>query len=132
MDLTVDTSVVMAVILNEPSKTRLVEVSQGAELLAAPALHYEIGNALSALFKRQRIDLAQARVALTSYRQIPLRLPEIDLEESVALADRHGIYAYDAYAIECARRYQTPLLSLDALQCRVARGEGVETIEVLA
>jgi predicted nucleic acid-binding protein len=40
------------------------------------------------------------------------------------------VYAYDAYVIECARRYRTPLLSLDGGQVRVARSEGIEILEV--
>ncbi len=130
MDLTVDASVIMAVILNEPSKPKLLETTQGAELLSAPSLPWEIGNALSALFKRRRIDLAQAELALKSYRQIPIRLPPLEIEGSVALAEQYAVYAYDAYVIECARRYQTSLLSLDRRQCEVARAEGIATIEV--
>ena len=130
MDLTVDTSVILAVVLNEPTKSQLIEVTRGAELMSAPSLHWEVGNALSALFRRRRLSLVQAQVALESYRQIPLRMPEVELSAAVSLSDQHGIYAYDAYVLECARRYQTPLLSLDGQQLRVARQEGIETIEV--
>ena len=48
------------------------------------------------------------------------------------LAERHDVYAYDSYVIECARRYQTSLLSLDRRQCEVARAEGITTLEVEA
>ncbi len=130
MDLTVDASVVMAVILNEPSKPKLLEATGGAELISAPSLPWEIGNALSALFKRRRIDMAQAELALESFQRIPVRLPSLEIASSVVLAERHDVYAYDAYVIECARRYQTPLLSLDRRQCEVARAEGVATLEV--
>ena len=130
MDLTVDASVVMAVILNEPSKPELLEATRGAELISAPSLPWEVGNALSALFKRRRIDVAQAELALESFRQVPVRLPSLEIESSVVLAERHDVYAYDAYVIECARRYQTPLLSLDRRQCEVARSEGIATLEV--
>ena len=130
MDLTIDASAVMAVILNEPSKPNLLEATRGAELISAPSLPWEIGNALSALFKRRRIDLAQAELALQSFREIPIRLPSLEIESSVVLAERHDVYAYDAYVIECARRYKTPLLSLDRRQCEVARSEGIATLEV--
>jgi len=130
MNLTVDASVIMAVILNEPTKQKLLEATRGAELLSAASLPWEVGNALSALFKRHRIDLGQAIHALESFRRIPVRLPVVDLEPCLVLADQYGIYAYDAYVIECARRYQTPLLSLDGPQCDVAREEGIDTIEV--
>ena len=130
MDLTIAASAVMAVILNEPSKPNLLEATRGAELISAPSLPWEIGNALSALFKRRRIDLAQAELALQSFREIPVRLPPLEIESSVVLAERHDVYAYDAYVIECARRYKTPLLSLDRRQCEVARSEGIATLEV--
>ena len=125
MDLTIDASAVMAVILNEPSKPNLLEATRGAELISAPSLPWEIGNALSALFKRRRIDLAQAELALQSFREIPVRLPSLEIESSVVLAERHDVYAYDAYVVECARRYKTPLLSLDRRQCEVAQTSGV-------
>jgi predicted nucleic acid-binding protein len=120
----------MAVILNEPSKPRLLEQTRDAELVSAPTLPWEVGNSLTALFKRDRIDLGQAKAALRSYRDIPVRLAEIDLEASVQLAKEHGIYAYDAYILQCARTYRTPLLSLDGPQRQVAVKLGIEVMEV--
>ena len=35
-------------------------------------------------------------LALKSYRQIPVRLPPLEIEPSVMLAERHDVYAYDA------------------------------------
>lgn len=130
MDITVDASVIMAVILNEPSKPRILEATRGADLLSAPSLPWEIGNALSALIKRRRIDGTLAELALASYRQIPVRLPPIDLDPCLALAESYSVYAYDAYVVECARRYHTPLISLDRRQCEVARSESIETMEI--
>lgn len=130
MDITVDSSVIMAVILNEASKPRLLAQTLGAELQSPPSLPWEVGNGLSALFKRNRIDLRQAREALESFRQIPVRLSAIELEAAVDLAEEYGIYAYDAYILECARRYRTPLLSLDGPQCLVAQEAGIEVLEV--
>lgn len=130
MDLTIDSSAIMAVILNEPSKARLLDQTRGVEIQSAPSLPWEVGNGLSALFKRGRIGLGQAKMALGFYRQIPVRLAAVELEAAVELAEEFGIYAYDAYILECARRYRTPLLSLDEYQCAVARRMGVEVLEV--
>ena len=129
MEITVDTSAIMAVILNEPSKPKLLEQTRGAELVSAPTLPWEVGNSLTALFKRARIDLDQAKGALQSFREIPVRLAEIDLETSVEMARKQGIYAYDAYMLECARQYRTPLLSLDGPQRQVAINLGIEVLE---
>jgi predicted nucleic acid-binding protein len=82
----VDTSAIMAVLLNEPSRTRLRKQTEGAELVSAPTLPWEVGNGLSAPFKRKRLDLDQAEMALKSFREIPVRLGEIDPEVAVELA----------------------------------------------
>ena len=130
MDISVDTSIIMAVILNEPTKPVLLQLTEGADLRSAASLPWEVGNALTALFKRGRIGLEQAQRALESFEAIPVQLAEVDLQEAVRLGHEHGIYAYDAYVLECARRYATPLLSLDGPQCRIARTLGIEVLEV--
>jgi predicted nucleic acid-binding protein len=130
MEITVDTSAIMAVLLNEPSKERLREQTRGVELVSAPTLPWEVGNGLSALFKRKRLDRNQAAIALMSFRQIPVRLGEVEIEAAVRLAEEQDICAYDACVLECARKYRTPLLSLDGSQMRIARGLGIEVLEV--
>ncbi len=129
-EVTVDTSVIMAVVLNERSKTRLLELTAGAELLSPPTLPWEIGNALTALFKRRQLDLSQAKTALGSFAGIAVRLAEVDMAASVELAHQQSIYAYDAFVLECARRYRTPLLSLDAPQRDIARKLGIPVLEI--
>jgi hypothetical protein len=49
---------------------------------------------------------------------------------AMAIAEEFGIYAYDAYILDCALRHRTALLSLDARQCEVAWQMGIEVIEV--
>ena len=130
MTLTIDASVAMAVILNEPARAQLISETRGQDLISAPTLPWEVGNALSALLKRRRLDVDTARRALRAFERIAVRLPDVRVDRSVRLAAEHDIYAYDAYVIECARRYRTPLLSLDRRQCEAARDEGIEVIEV--
>lgn len=98
--------------------------------MSAPSLPWEVGNALSALCRRTRITVGVAESALQAFGEIPVRLAAVDLVASLQLAAEHGIYAYDAYMVECARRYQSPLLSLDRGQTEVARREGVEIVEL--
>jgi predicted nucleic acid-binding protein len=131
VEVTVDASVILAVVLNEESKPRLLEATRDLELISPPTLPWEVGNALSALFKRSRIDLDQAKAALASYGEIAVRLGDVDVEASVQLAYEQSIYAYDAYVLECARRYRTPLLSLDGPQQGVARKLDIDVMEVL-
>jgi predicted nucleic acid-binding protein len=131
MDIVVDTSVVIAVIANESVKETLVELTTGADLIAPHSVHWEIGNALSAMLRRGRIAVEQAIKAVQVYRQIPLRFVDVELQETLRIADAQGIYAYDAYLIRCAERYKAPLISLDRNLIVAAREMGARVIEVV-
>jgi predicted nucleic acid-binding protein len=125
MDLVIDTSALIAVLTAESTRDRIIARTQGAELLAPGSVHWETGNALSALLKRRRLKLAEVQAALAAYRQIPIRLVEIELDVALELADRLGLYAYDAYLMACARQHSAPLLTSDPRLGRVAQEAGV-------
>ena len=131
MDIVVDTSVIIAVVANEPVKEALVEVTTGADLIAPHSVHWEIGNALSAMLRRGRIRVEQAIEAVHMYQQIPIRFVDVELEETLQIADALGIYAYDAYLIRCAIKYKSPLISLDRNLVRAAKEAKARVIEVV-
>lgn len=130
MNLVVDTSVIIAVITNENHKSQLIMLSKGADLLAPSSMPWEIGNAFSALLKRNRITLKQATAALAAYNQIPIRFYDVSLSTALDLAHRLNVYAYDAYVIACALKHSSPIVSLDNGLLDAAHRAGVETIEV--
>jgi predicted nucleic acid-binding protein len=130
MNVIADTSVILAVILNEPTKPILVELTKEAELVAPTSIHFEIGNALSAMFRRRRVTLEQAIEAVRIYQSIPLRFVGVDLIDSLQIAHQLNIYAYDAYLIRCAEKYRAPLLTLDGALRRRAVEYGVQIMEV--
>jgi len=49
MELVVDTSAIIAVLVREPLRAALIDVTAGADLLAPPSVHWEVGNAFSAM-----------------------------------------------------------------------------------
>jgi predicted nucleic acid-binding protein len=113
MDITIDTSVVLAVCTNEPSKPQLIELTAGAHLIAPASIHWEIGNALSAMIKRNRIDFKQAQACIRAYQKIPIKFVQVDLAKALAFSNQFRMYAYDAYLLSCALQYHSPLLTLD-------------------
>jgi len=130
MNIVVDASAIIAVVTNEKHKRQMVEVTKGAELIAPASIPWEIGNAFSAMFKRKRMNLRQAKAALRAYDKIPIQLIDIPLGEALDLAANLDIYAYDAYFIQCALKRKSPLLTLDRDLCRAARSAGAAVIEV--
>jgi predicted nucleic acid-binding protein len=131
MEIVVDASIIIAVITNEPDKQKLIAMTREAELIAPLSVHWEIGNAFSAMLKRQRITLEQAVEALESYLQIPVRFVEVELIDSLALANELDLYAYDAYLLRCAIRYRSPLLTLDKKLILSAKSRKIPVLEVL-
>jgi predicted nucleic acid-binding protein len=113
MEMVIDTSVILAVIAEEPEKAALVRLARGATLVAPPSVHWEVGNALSAMFKRKAIGLDQALKLLEAFAAIPIRWTDVALKQAVELAARLNIYAYDAYVIACAVNQKAPILTLD-------------------
>jgi len=130
MEIVVDASVLIAVIVNETEKERLVGMTQGAELLAPMSVHWNIGNAFSSLLKRGRVTLEQALQAIDMYLEIPVRFVEVELASSLELANAFGIYAYDAYLLRCAEKYHLPLLTLDKQLVQAAKDKGISVLEV--
>ena len=67
MDLVIDALVIIAIITTEATKSDLIAATSGMDLIAPVSVHFAIGNAFSAMFKRERITLKQAQDALAYY-----------------------------------------------------------------
>ncbi len=130
MKIVIDTSVIISVITNESHKDALINFTKGASLIAPESLHFEIGNAFSAMIKRNRVSIEDALLAINIYEKIPIQFCAIDVKESLKIADNLKIYAYDAYFIECAQRNRSPLLSIDKGLSDAALKYGLKIIEV--
>jgi len=113
VEIVIDTSAILAVIAEQPERAILLRLTRGATLVAPPSVHWEIGNALSAMFKRKAIGIREGLQLLEAYAAIPIRMAEIGLKQAVELSARLNVYAYDAYVLACAINQGAPLLTLD-------------------
>ena len=130
MNLVVDTSAIIAVIADGAERAVIVERTVGAVLTAPASVHWEVGNAFSAMFRRGRITLDQTRLALRSYERMSFRFTDIDLMQSLELSQRLNLYAYDAYVLACAVNSRSPILTLDRKLATAARSVGIRVLEV--
>ena len=131
MSLIVDTSVIISVLTNESHKTQIINLTKNDELIAPESLHFEIGNAFSAMLKRKRIGLSQVKKSLEYYYEIPIKLVDIDLEKSLEISYKYNIYAYDAYFIVCAMNYKSEIISIDSMMIEIAKKENIRIREIL-
>ena len=87
-------------------------------------------TAFSAMFKRQQTTIELVKKALVVYQAIPVKFYEYPLEQALELSARLGIYAYDAYLVQCALQTNPPLLTLDRRLRIAAETIGVRTLEI--
>ena len=130
MNIVVDTSVILAALTSEPERAAILKMTYDRDLLAPASVHWEIGNALSAMIKRGRVNAAQAGDVLKNYERIPIRFVEVSLPAAIDVAASQNIYAYDAYLIVCAREQRCRLISLDRGLLKAAVDTGVGVLEV--
>ena len=130
MKLVVDASAIIAVLVGEEGRDHIVKADEGIDLIASASLHWGVGDAFSALFKRGRLSATTAIEATGRYREIPIQFVEVGLPESIRLSDEFGLYAYDAYMLVAARRHRAPLLTLDGGLQDAAQNAGVNLIDL--
>jgi predicted nucleic acid-binding protein len=130
MDIIIDTSALIAVIVGEPERNRIVEITAGNALIGPGSIPWEIGNAFSAMFKQNRLTIKEAQKGLAIFQSIAIRYVETDFSNVLKLSKNVNIYAYDAYFLDCAVSRKAPLLTLDRNLKTAAQNLNIETLEV--
>ena len=130
MDIVIDTSALIAVIVGGSERSKIIKITEGNTLIGPGSIPWEIGNAFSAMFKRDRLTLEEAESGLSIFNTIPLRYVEPDFSNALHLSKKTNMYAYDAYLLDCAIRYKSPLLTLDLKLKTAAQKIKIETLEV--
>jgi len=130
MDIVIDTSALVSVIVGEPERTKIIEITSGNTLIGPGSIPWEIGNAFSAMFKQKRLSLGEAEKGILIFNSIPIRYIETDFANVLNISQKAAIYAYDAYFLDCAARQKAPLLTLDRRLKASALDFDIKTVEV--
>ena len=130
MDIVIDTSALIAVIVGEPERAKIIGITAGHSLIGPGSIPWEIGNAFSAMFKQDRLSLDDAKKGVEIFQTIPIRYVETDITNALRLSKEINMYAYDAYLLDCAIRYKSPLLTLDQKLKAAAQSIKIDTLEV--
>ena len=129
-NIVIDTSAILAVLLDEPEKQAVVDATMRSAVCAPASLRWEVGNAATAGVKRHRLTTERARQLVSDFDQVRIRELAIDILRAVDLGLELGIYAYDAYILEAARSSGFPLLALDGPIRRNAKKLGLSLVDL--
>jgi predicted nucleic acid-binding protein len=126
--IVVDCSVLSAASFDEPLRDDAERLLVGKTLYAPDLIDYEIANVAG---KKRRLALtaglspeeAQAWLgqSLERYLGLELQRSGIDLRDTVALAERYQLSAYDASYLWLAAELKAPLVTFDAKLADAAR-----------
>lgn len=130
MQIIIDASSILAVLLDEPQRADLIGMTERSTLLSPGSTPWEVGNALVAGWRRRRLSDDQVLNAWSSFQKIPLRLVDVDVARALRLAMAHGLYAYDAYLLQASLAHRLPLLTLDRKLMSASRDSGATVMEV--
>ncbi len=130
MNIVIDTSALIAVIIDEPERNRIIELTSGHLLIGPGSIPWEIGNAFSAMFKQDRLTFGEARECFAVFNKIPLRYIKPNFINTLEISKETNMYAYDAYFLDCAIRLKAPILTLDKKLERTAKSLNIEVVEV--
>lgn len=130
MDIVIDTSAILAVIVGDVERKKIINVTGGNTLIGPGLIPWEIGNAFSTLYKQQRLSFTETTKGLSIFNDIPLRYIEPDFVMVLELSKKHDISAHEAYFFDCALRYKSPLLTLDQRLKAIAENIRVNILEV--
>ncbi len=130
MDIVIDTSAILAVILDEPERPQIIEMVSESFLVGPGSIPWEIGNAFSAMLKKNRFELTAAIKGIDIFKHIRIRLIAPDYSNVMKICFDHDIYAYDAYFLDCSLRFHAPLLTLDKKLKQTAEAMNIEVLEV--
>jgi len=129
MKIIADTNIFIAVALNEPEKAKIIRLTEGHDLIAPDVLPFEIGNALTAMMKKNALKKKEVSSAWDIVQQIPVDFRPTNIKSALSIAIQFNLYAYDAYFLECAENLRGPLLTLDLGMQRAAREIGIAILE---
>jgi predicted nucleic acid-binding protein len=132
MDILLDASAIMAIILNEQNRDTVIMLTRNTTLFSPEVISFEIGNALVNLYKKQKITESELFEAYKNFTLIPMRNIKIDIEKALKIACKYKIYAYDAYYLEIASRLKIPLITFDESMKRVAFNLKINILDKLS
>ncbi len=130
MNIVIDSSAIVAVIVAEPEKDTIIEATSGHALIGPGSIPWEIGNAFSAMIRQRRVSVSDAQRGMEILDDIPIQYVSVDMSNVMSIAAAENVYAYDAYFLDCALRHAAPLLTLDRKLGRLARTLGVNLVDL--
>ncbi|GHT46602.1 twitching motility protein PilT [Planctomycetales bacterium] len=125
MELLLDTSAITTVLVGEPERETVINLTKNVTIVAPSVVPFEIANGLTKMMKKKIIDRNKMIEVFSYFQRIPIKLIDVNIKHSLEIAWEYNIYAYDAFYLEPAQRLGLPLLTFDGNMARVGSEIGL-------
>lgn len=124
----IDTGLVMAYLLNEPSGVVAIKVILGTDVHVPDILRLETANALITAMRRGRISPAQVAPRYDLVNRMKANFHESSslIQRSIEISQRYHRRPYDGVFIALAEKLGQELITLDATLVRSLNGTLLE------
>jgi predicted nucleic acid-binding protein len=120
-----DASAVIAVIIEEPEGSKVIELTKESVLVSPYTIRVEIANALTRMMRRHILAQEGMLKAFELFEALPIDLLDVDFKRVLEIAWTHKIYAYDACYLEVAQRLNLPLITFDKGMAKAGNNMGL-------
>lgn len=120
----VDASAMAAIIFQEPGASEVDDRLAGAVLVAPVLLQFELTNVCRTKLRQFPNLRATLLDQFLAGMEIPIETHEVDHLESLSLAERFNLTAYDASYLWLARTLDAELVTLDGQLARAVAALG--------
>ena len=76
---------------------KLIKITEGKDLISPWSLYWEVGNTISAMFEKKKIDLNADKEAIEYCKMIPIKLVDVDIKKSIEFLHQYKIREWRNY-----------------------------------
>ena len=129
MEILLDASAIIAVITDEPEAQMVINCTKNATIVSPNIISFEVANALTRMMRKNVIiSENQLFTLIKSFKLIPIKMVNIDLEKALEIAWHYKIYAYDAFYLEVAKTLQLPFITFDNGMKKIGKELGLNIL----
>ncbi|MDR2144719.1 MAG: type II toxin-antitoxin system VapC family toxin, partial [Treponema sp.] len=92
MEMISDASALMAVIIKEPERDLVIQLTRNAVIVSPDMVSYEIANGLTKMIKKKVIEKERMINAYKYFKKIPVKTIKVDIEKALEIAWEYKIY----------------------------------------
>ena len=86
MEIVLDTSAIIAAIVDEPEGDKVINLTENAVLVCPNVISFEVMNSLTRMIRKKGTDKEKAISLVKSFQKIPIKLFENNLESVLEIA----------------------------------------------